>query len=154
MGREDSNNDEVAELETDQYEVKSGDDDVMSEEDAQGDVENASDRSHDSDDAENQSTVSTSDCEEDVVTEEPLECHQFDWSTEAGLLEGLMSLPLDNNDVKEILNGTLSDIIDALIKYCPLSELKAQLIMLHKQAGLSIESLAMKTSDANPKLSI
>ena len=42
------------------------------------------------------------------------------------------------------MNGTLSDIIDALIDYYPLSELKAQLIMLHKQAGLSIGSLAMK----------
>jgi len=148
MGREDSNNDEVAELETDQYEVKSGDDDVMSEEDAQGDVENASDRSHDSDDAENQSTVSNSDREEDLVMGEPLECHQFDWSTEAVLLEGLMSLPLDNNYVKKILNGKLSDIVDALIEYYMLSELKAQLIILHKQAG------PMKTSDANPKLSL
>jgi len=54
---------------------------------------------------------SNSDREEDVVMEDPLECHQFDWSTEAGLLEGLMILPLDNNVVKEILNGTLSDII-------------------------------------------
>ena len=63
-----------------------------------------------------------------------------------------MSLPLDNTAVKEILNGTPSDIIDTLIKYYPLSELKAQLIMLHKRAGLSIESLAMKNSRCKPKV--
>ena len=137
----------------------------MREEDAQDDVENASVQSHDSDNVENQSTVSTSGCDEDVVMieplechhreggvvmEEPLECHQFDCSTEAGLLEGLPSLPLDNTVVKEILNRALSDIINALIEYYPWSELKAQLIMLHKQAGLSIESLAMKNIRRKP----
>ena len=54
--------------------------------------------------------------------------------------------------VKESLNGTLSNIIDALIEYYPLSELKAQLIMLHKQAGLSIESLGMKNIRRKPKV--
>ena len=63
-----------------------------------------------------------------------------------------MSLPLYNTVVKEILNGTLSVIIDALIEYYPLSELKAQLIMLHKQVGLSIGSLAMNNIRRKPKV--
>jgi len=46
----------------------------------------------------------------------PLECHQFDWITETGLLEGLMSIPLDRTIVQKILKGTSSDIIDALIE--------------------------------------
>ena len=50
------------------------------------------------------------------------------------------------------MNGTLSDIIDALIKYYPSSELKVQLIMLHKQAGICIESLAMKNIRRKPKV--
>ena len=152
MGGEDSNNNEVIKSETDQFDLKSDDDAVMSEKDAQDDVENTSVQSHDLDNAENQSTVLNSDLEEDIVMEEPLGCYQFDWSTKADLLESLMSLPLDNNDIKGILNGTLSDIIDAMIEYYPLSELKAQLIMLYKHAGLSIESLAMKNIRRKPKV--
>ena len=113
-------------------ERKVEDDTIFNIESGSENQDDASTETDVSKDEENESMLSSNEKDDDI-TEMPLQCHQFDWSTEAGLLEDLMSLSLYHTVVQKILKETLSDIIDDVIEYHPLSELKAQLITLHTQ---------------------